>query len=79
MTFKEAVEAAPSPVNQAYKPGKQALENRHRSKVVCADPQRITGSLDLDRALVKERDYADKPRWDYGIGYRPKNGAERAV
>ncbi|MCZ0945391.1 MAG: hypothetical protein OXJ53_20235 [Gammaproteobacteria bacterium] len=79
MTFKEAVEAAPHPVNQAYKPGIQALEGGHRSKVDCTDRRRLTGSLDLDKALAKEPGYANQPRWDYGIGYRPKNGAERAV
>jgi len=79
MTFKAAVEAAPAPVNHAYKPGKQALENRHRKKVDCADPRRLTGSLDLDKALAKEPGYASQPRWDYGIGYRPRNGAEQAV
>jgi len=79
MTFKAAVEAAPAPVNHAYKPGKQALENRHRSKVDCADPRRLTGSLDLDKALAREAGYANQPRWDYGIGYRSENGAERAV
>ena len=79
MNFKAAVEAAPAPVNHAYKPGKQALEKRHRSKVDCADTQRLTGSLDLDKALAKEPGYANQPRWDYGIGYRPKNGKERAI
>ena len=67
MTFKEAVEAAPRPVNRAYHPGKQALKG-HRKHVVCADSRRLTGSIDLDSALAQEPGYADKPRWDYGLG-----------
>lgn len=79
MTFKEAVEAAPHPVNLAYRPGKQALENKHRGQITCADSQRLTGSIFLDSALAQEPEYSDKPRWDYGLGYKPKNGRERAV
>ena len=37
MTFKEAVEAAQPPVNGAYRPGKQAMESRHRRLVTCMD------------------------------------------
>lgn len=79
MTFKEAVEAAPSPVNSAYCQGKQALENKHRRLVTCADSRRLTGSIFLDSALAQESGYANKPRWDYGLGYKPKNGRERAI
>ncbi len=79
MTFREAVEDGPPPVNGEYHPGKQALENRHRGFVACEDPQRLTGSIDLDYTLAQEPDYANKPRWDYGLGYRPVNGPEQAV
>ncbi len=79
MTFREAVEDAPPPVNGAYRRGKQALENRHRRHVTCEDPQRLTGSIDLDSALAREPGHANKPRWDYGLGYRPVNGPEQAV
>ena len=79
MTFKQAVEAAPPPVNAAYRTGKQALKSGHRSKVTCADPQRLTGSIDLDSALAQQPGYAGKPRWDYGLGYRPSNGKEQAI
>ena len=79
MTFKKAVEAAPHPVNRAYRPGKQALESRHRGQVTCADSRRLKGSIFLDAALAQEPGYADKPRWDYGLGYKPMNGRECAV
>ena len=79
MTFKKAVEAAPPPVNLAYCPGKQALENRHRGLVTCTDSRRLTGSIYLDSALAQEPGYTDKPRWDYSLGYKPQNGREHAV
>lgn len=79
MTFKEAIDAAPQPVNRAYRPGKQALESRHRGKVSCADSRRLTGSIFLDSALAQVRGYTNKPRWDYGLGYKPENGRERAI
>ena len=79
MTFREAVEDAPPPVNGAYRRGKRALENRHRGCVTCEDSRRLTGSIDLDSALTQEPGYANAPRWDYGLGYRPVNGPEQAV
>lgn len=77
MTFKEAVEAAQHPVNGAYCPGKQAMENRHRRLVTCVDSTRLTGSVDLDTALRQHRP-ADN-HWDYGLGYKPVNGSEQAI
>ena len=79
MTFKKAVEAARDPVNRVYRRGKQALENRHRGQVTCNDSQRLTGSIDLDSALAQVPGYTNKPRWDYGLGYRPEKGRECAV
>lgn len=80
MSFKKAVQAAPPPVNGAYRPGKQALENRHRELVTCKDPRRLTGSINLDSVLAGQPDYADAARWDYGLGYRPAaEGREQAV
>ena len=75
MSFKRAVQAEPPPVNGAYRTGKQALEKRHRRLVDCKDPQRLTGSIDLDSALERQPGYANAARWDYGLGYRP--AAER--
>lgn len=79
MTFKEAVEKAPFPVNRAYRAGKQALAKKYRGRVTCADPRRLTGSIDLDSALQKTLAHAAKPRWDYGLGYKPTNGKEQAI
>ena len=79
MSFAAAVRAAPAPVDNAWQPGKRALANAHRSRIECADPHRLTGSIALDAALAGEADYTTAPRWDYGIGYQPRRGAERAV
>ena len=79
MTFKEAVETAPTPVNGAYRTGKQALPEKDRRRVKCADPRRLTGSIDLDSALQKVPSHAEKPRWDYGLGYSPADGKEQAI
>ena len=77
--FRRAVEAAPAPVNGAWRPRLQALQGDHRRRVSCADDDRLTGSIDLDAALRPVPRYANAPRWDYGIGYRPPSDAERAV
>ena len=77
MTFKEAVEAAQHPVNNSYCSGKQAMENKHRHLVTCQDSKRLTGSIDLDKALEKHR--PNDNRWDYGLGYKPANGGEQAI
>ena len=79
MSFKAAVRAAPAPVSSAWRPGKRALANVHRSRIECTDPRRLTGSIALDAALAHEVDHANEPRWDYGLGYRPSRGSERAV
>ena len=79
MTFRETVEAAQSPVSDACREGKQALESRHRAHVTCWDSRRLTGSVDLDQPLAQEPGCASAPRWDCGFGYAPKRGAERAV
>ena len=75
MTFRDA----PPPVNGAYRRGKRALENRHRGCVTCEDSRRLTGSIDLDSALTQGPGYANAPRWDYGLGYKPVNEPEQAV
>ena len=79
MTFLEAVAAAPAPVNTAGFRGKQALKREHRSQVACNDDRRLTGSLCLDDVLLREPTHSRASRWDYGVGYRPLHGEERAV
>ena len=79
MTFGQAVKSAPPPVDDAYRNGIQALKKAHRKHVECSDANRLTGSIDLDGALQQVPKYANASRWDYGIGYKPRNGPEQAV
>ena len=79
MTFKDAVAGAAPPANTGYRRGIQALEGRHRELVHCADSRQLTGSINLDKVLEREPGYANAPRWDYGLGYKPKNASEQAV
>ena len=74
MSFKKAVQAEPPPVNGAYRTGKRALKKKHRRLVTCEDPQRLTGSIDLDSALARQPGHVSAARWDYGLGYRPPAG-----
>jgi alanine-alpha-ketoisovalerate/valine-pyruvate aminotransferase len=80
VTFKKAVEEAKSPLDQAYQPGLQALK-AYSKKICCTRPvnKSITGSVDLDSALAKIKQYASENRWDYGVGYMPSKGRECAV
>jgi hypothetical protein len=58
-----------------YRPGLRALKAAHR-RLISRDNSRLTGSIDLDAALINEQPNA--PRWDYGIGYQ-HGGDEYAV
>ena len=79
MTFQEAVEAAPMPVCESYRPGKQALKAGHRKQVTCSDPRCFTGSVDLDGALRDTVEHRQANRWDYGIGFREEDEKEVAI
>jgi len=80
VNFKKAVEEASPPINQAYRPGLQAM-GTYSKKVKCTRNigRTVTGSIDLDGALANLPEYAGLNRWDYGIGYNPSNGKECAV
>lgn len=77
MTFEDAVKAAPAPVCNAYQPGKQALKGNHSQQVTCKDPRRFTGSIDLETSL--RANSAQTNLWDYGLGFRERDGREVAV
>ncbi len=79
MGFQDALEQAAQPIGEAYAPGKQALENKHRKLIKCKDERRMTGSVNLDATLAKLPEYASKPRWDYGLGYKAKDRPECAI
>lgn len=79
MNFRDAANAAPAAVGQTYRPGKGALESKHRKQVDSGSPRRLTGSIALDAALARQPPYSHQPRWDYGIGYEPPQGSECAI
>jgi len=79
MSFEAAVANAAPPLDRACRPGIQALKGAHRQKVRCNAPLRLTGSIDVDSALAATPEHRTSPRWDYGIGYRPVGGEERAI
>ncbi len=77
MTFQQAVQQAPPPVNTAYQPGLQALSRSCRAKLTYKDSQKLTGSINLDKALAGI--YPNDPRWDYGLGVADPSGCEQAL
>lgn len=77
MSFEAAVKAAPAPVCDAYRPGKQALKGEHRDLIRCRDTRRFTGSIDLEAALADDAQAANL--WDYGIGVRLRGDSEHAI
>ena len=70
MTFKRAVERTPH-LENALKPGLQALRAQDRPHVAPQDPRLLQGSVDVDSALRRRQPNAN--RWDFAIGYRHAN------
>ena len=79
MTFEDAVRATPSPVCDAYQPGKQALKGEHREQITCRDSRRFAGSIDLEAALTTGQAQIAVNLWDYGLGFRERDGREVAL
>ena len=77
--FAAAVAKAPTEIQHAIRPGKQALKGNHRSKLTCKAERRIAHSLDVDAAFAKSLEHATANRWDYGVHYRSTAGREHAL
>ncbi len=71
MTFRKAVQGTPD-VAHAWRPGLQALCAADGKHVRAEDPQRLRGSVNIDKSL--QRRYPNDSRWDYAVGYQPVNG-----
>ena len=69
MTFKEAVTQTPN-LETAWQPGLQALRAEDKSHVKAENTRRLSGSADVDTALLLREPQAN--RWDFAIGYRHK-------
>jgi hypothetical protein len=65
MRFREAVEDTAA-IRGQYREGLQGVRNVDRSRLSCATPRRLCGSVDLDGALRLV--HPNDPRWDYAIG-----------
>jgi len=74
--FYRAVKAA-KVLASAYRPGLQAIASADKKSIVCSHPQRLKGSICIDKSLqpVKPND----PRWDYAIGHSDPTGTEQIV
>jgi hypothetical protein len=67
MTAEQAVNATPH-LNGKWEPGLQALRAEDKPHIKAADTRAITGSVDVDKALVRVEPNAN--RWDFAIGYK---------
>ncbi|MBM4019611.1 MAG: hypothetical protein FJ288_15040 [Planctomycetes bacterium] len=71
--FEASVKACAA-LSQHYQVGLQALRQADKERIQ-VNGRQLTGSVDVDSALAGTLPNA--PRWDYGIGHRPRrNGAE---
>ena len=74
MQFKQGLETVPE-LRTAYRIGLGAIKAGHRDRIVCADTRKLAGSVDLDSTLGAS--LPNDPRWDYGIGIRDTQEADR--
>lgn len=70
MSFRTAVLRTPH-LQNALRPGLQALRAKDRPHVDPEDTRRLEGSVDVDSALQSRQPNAN--RWDFAIGYRHAN------
>ena len=76
MSFQRAVTGTHG-LEEAFRVGLHALTNAHRGQIECANPDSLTGSVNLDSALASS--HPDSARWDYGIGLRKDPHSERVT
>ncbi len=75
VSFQLSVSKAAHPrVAEAYQPGLAAMGG-YSAKIVCKDPRKLRGSLDIDSALANDPAFAQQNRWDYGFGYQQSSGS----
>lgn len=76
MTFKEAVHKTPH-LRKEYGPGLQALRAEDRPHVAADDTRKLTGSVDVDKALQKVDPKGN--RWDFAIAYQHTNRTTEVI
>jgi hypothetical protein len=62
-------------LQDAYRPGLQALRGNDHNHVTAKNPNQISGSADIDTALVSQ--YPSRNRWDYVIARRTGRVTEK--
>ena len=70
MDFKKTVQKTHL-LEDAWRPGLQALRAEDKPHIHAEDPRKLTGSVDIDAAYLAEDPNGN--RWDYAIGYRHTN------
>ena len=63
-----------SGLETACQPGLQALRAIDRSRITARQPRRLTGSVDVDKALMDR--FPDANRWDYVAASQSSDNAE---
>ena len=76
MGFKAAIRSTPG-LEQAYRPGLQAIRTADHDHISCGSTRTLTGSADLDGALAVL--LPDDPRWDYAVGLKPRADREKVI
>lgn len=70
MGFKEGVEATPNLAGK-WCAGLEALRAEDKPHIEAEDTRKLTGSVDVDKALQCLQPHAN--RWDFAIGYQHTN------
>ena len=76
MTFKKAVIRTPH-LENAWRPGLQALRAEDRPHIKAEDTQQLRGSADVDTALLPIEPQAN--RWDFAIGHQHSNRGKECI
>lgn len=74
--LSDAIKKIPSLADN-LKPGLQALRRNDRNAVSIEDSRKLSGSIDIDKAL--ESEYPNENRWDYCIGVRRTTHSDSIV
>ena len=76
MKFKQAVLNTPI-LASAYKSGLQALTTTDAGRIHCDQPRLLSGSVNIDSALVRTMPNAS--RWDYAIGVKRNQISDEVI
>ena len=76
MTFRAALGRTPN-LGTAWRAGLGALRSQDRPHIRAEIPRHLTGSADVDAALVGVQPNAN--RWDFAIGYQHSNRKQELI